>query len=176
MFSNYTACAAFTLDPAQDGQPCHVTPGDRGGATAYGITQATYSRWIGRPALVADMTAIAGDVYRRWYWKPIAGDSLPIGVDLMVFDHGVVDGENESARLLQQAIGLSGSDVDGIIGPYTLGAVSTFLGSNSPFPLIDALVTLQATRYRSLTDYHLFGNDWDARLARRHAAAAAMVV
>jgi lysozyme family protein len=47
-------------------------------------------------------------------------------VDLSVFEMGVDAGIWRSARLLQQALGFTGDEVDGSIGPKTLAAVERF--------------------------------------------------
>jgi lysozyme family protein len=50
---------------------------DRGGATNYGITQATLSLWIGRDATVDDVRNLSVDtaraIYREKYLKPFDG-------------------------------------------------------------------------------------------------------
>lgn len=52
-------------------------PLDRGGATNYGITQATLARWRGRAVTVDDVRALtpeeAGDIYRARYLRPFDG-------------------------------------------------------------------------------------------------------
>lgn len=172
MQGNFRACLAFTLSPQQDGQPYHDTPGDNGGPTAYGITQATWARWIGAPASTAAMRTItpnsAASLYFAWFWKPIAGDLLPVGVDIMCFDFGVTAGENTSARHLQTIVGV---DVDGDIGPLTMAAVN----AQDVRVLIVEMQTAQAAYYRSLDDFDEFGDGWLARTDRRAAAALAML-
>ena len=61
-------------------------PADPGGKTMYGITQATLSNWLGRPASAAEIRnlsrAEAKTIYRDRYWKRVGGDTLPPGIDL----------------------------------------------------------------------------------------------
>lgn len=81
------------------------------------------------PITAEDMAAVAAptvrSIYQVLYWLPVSGPSLPAGVDLMVADMAFNAGAAGSARLLQQVLGLSSSDIDGWIGPETLAAIST---------------------------------------------------
>lgn len=172
MRGNFASCLDFTLLPGNDGQPFHV---DSGGATSWGVTRANWSRWIGRNASVADMKLVTKqmtfDLYYTWFWRTIAGDSLPSGLDLMVFDMGVTCGEPRSAILLQQVLGFTGHDLDGDIGPLTLGRLN---GAESLTDIIDRLSGAQEHYYRGCSTFDVNGNGWLARLARRKAAAHAM--
>jgi lysozyme family protein len=51
------------------------------------------------------------------------GNSLFPGLDLMVFDHGVVAGESTSAMNLQEVLRVT---ADGWIGPQTIGATGNY--------------------------------------------------
>jgi lysozyme family protein len=97
----------------------------------------------------------------------VRGDDLPIAIALMVMDHAVNCGPSVSARILQQAIGLRGEDVDGWIGPETVAAVATA----DPHTLIGRLNSGQAGYYRACRGFAEFGRGWLLRLARRQAAA-----
>ena len=171
--SGFDSSLAFTLLPSNDGQKFHDTPGDPGGATAWGVTQQSWSSWIGRPASIADMQALTatevGSFYRYRYWNTIDGDNLPPGVDLMVFDNGVLSGPVTSAKQLQELLGVK---VDGEIGPITLAAAQ----QSNAYTLITRLRTAQANHYRSLSDFPEFGKGWLSRLDRRADAAMAMLV
>lgn len=172
MQSNFQACLGFTLLPANDGQPFHCTAGDSGAETCWGITRATLSAYRRRPVSAADVQALTrssvAPIYRLFFWIPDGCDRLPAGIDLMVFDHGVVGGEGGSARLLQEAVGVP---ADGEVGPVTLAAIT----ENDPAALIQSLADAQADHYRSLTQFDEFGRGWLARVARRRAAAMAML-
>jgi lysozyme family protein len=170
MKDNFIACLHnFTLLPGNDGQPFHV---DSGGGTSYGVTRANWSRWIKHPASDADMEAITApgttQFYEAWYWKTISGDALPLGVDLMVFDHGIMSGEATSARALQQVVR---STVDGWVGLNTLAQVAKL----DPSVLIGMLAWRQEEYYRSLDSFTINGNGWLARLDRRVIAATGML-
>lgn len=167
----FDPCVAFTLLPANDGQPYHVTLGDAGGATAFGVTRATLSLWLGYTASVEDVRGLTRDdaepIYRALYFDPLAGADLPAGVDLMVFDHGVLSGVGASARLLQNVVGV---EADGQVGPITLAAVH----ARDPLALIGQLAIRQENYYRALADFVRFGRGWLARLQRRHDEAAVL--
>ena len=61
-----------------------------------------------------------GAIYRARYWDAVAGDELPEGLDLAVFDFAVNSGPVRAVAYLQAALGVA---QDGIVGPVTLGAV-----------------------------------------------------
>jgi lysozyme family protein len=171
MLTNYAACLAFVLDPNQDGQPAHLTPGDRGGWTALGVTHITLSAWLGRMATIEDLKALtkdeAGAIYEANYWHPINGDHLPPGVDLMAFDLGVTSGPHNAVTQLQQVLGFTGVDVDGVTGPRTLTAAR----GEDLHSLVGRIANRQELFYRSLADFSRFGRGWLARLNRRTTAA-----
>jgi lysozyme family protein len=173
MADTFDTCLAFTLE-AEGGYV--DDPADPGGATNKGITLATYRQWSDDPdigsAQIKDMTErIARAIYRSLYWNPLRADALPVGVDLSVFDMGVNAGIWGSARLLQQALGFLGDEVDGSIGPETLGAATKCDART----LVDDLAERQTAYYRSLADFDTFGAGWLNRTKARRAAALAMI-
>src|SRR5712671_4904089 len=173
MAEMFDACLAFTL--REEGGYVD-DPADPGGATNMGITLATYRQWSDNPQLgsaqVQDMTERAARaIYRSLYWNPLRADALPIGVDLSVFDMGVNAGIWGSARLLQRALGFTGEEVDGCVGPETLGAVAKC----DPRTLVDDLAGRQVAYYKSLSDFPTFGTAWLSRTQRRQDAALAMI-
>jgi lysozyme family protein len=170
---DFDACLAFTLK--QEGGYSD-DPADPGGATNMGITLATYRQWADDPNLgplqvqdISERTARA--IYRSLYWNPLRADALPAGVDLSVFDMGANAGIWGSARLLQRALGFTGEEVDGCVGPETLGAAAKC----DPRTLVDDLAERQAAYYRSLSDFPSFGRGWLNRTAARREAALAMI-
>jgi len=134
MQDRFEICVAFTL--RQEGGYTD-DPADPGGATNMGITLATYREWSDDPHLgaaqVRDMTLkTARAIYRALYWNRLRADALPPGVDLSVFDMGVNAGIWRSVRLLQQALGFTGEEMDGSIGPETLAAAGVLHDVVSP--------------------------------------------
>jgi lysozyme family protein len=166
---NFDACLAFALRPENDGQPYHVTPGDPGGATAWGVIQTTYDDYRDAHDLhtqsVKLMTpAERSDIYHSTYWT----SGLPRGVDLMVFDFAVTSGPGRSRKFLQAAVG---APADGEIGPQSRAAVA----KHAPAELVKSLAAHQLAFYRSLPTFHLFGGGWTNRTDARKAAALKMV-
>lgn len=101
-------------------------PGDHGGATQYGVTQAVYSAWRKlKTQPVQDVKYItyaeAATIYFEQYWLPMKCDVLPPPVDLVVFDMAINSGNGRAAKMLQTAIGVT---ADGAIGRASLAAVA----------------------------------------------------
>lgn len=146
-------------------------PHDPGGATNLGITQATLSGWLGRPATIAnveDLTpAAAAPIYLARYYNPSHACDCPAGVDLMVFDEAVNQGVGRAICSLQAALGLA---VDGRFGPAALSALR---GADSAH-LVQRIATDREAHYRSLPTFPRFGRGWLARLARTTSLALTM--
>lgn len=176
MIYNFTASFGFML--TQEGGWSN-NPADPGGPTMHGITLASFTSWrrrYGRPDPTAeDLRNISlfeeQQFYRINYWDTVKGDELPDGLDLSVFDFGVNAGPSRSIQLLQEACGLKGADIDGMIGPITIAAAERM----SSFILIALLADKQEHYYRSLPTFPTFGKGWLARTQRRRAAAMALV-
>lgn len=170
--SQFDACMTFTLE--QEGGYSD-TPGDSGGATNFGITQSTLASWRGHVVSAADVQALssgeAGQIYKARYWDVVKGDSLPPGVDLMVFDFGVNAGPGASAKVLQICLEI---DADGQIGPITLAAVA----ADDPHLLIGLLGVAQNNFYQHVVDQNVtdvqFLKGWLGRTERRIALAQQM--
>ena len=146
-----------TVLAAEGGQSNH--PVDPGGLTNYGISQRAY------PTL--DIAALTIDdakaLYRRDYWQPLHGDSLPPGLDLLMLDCAVNQGVVTAIQLLQQALRIQD---DGIIGPKTLSAAAVAMPG-----LLDAFTAERALRYEFNRNEAVFGRGWYRRLLRMHRLA-----
>lgn len=157
---------AFVLRRDFDGQPLHLTAGDSGGWTAWGVTQATaegYARAHGMPEPSLDdmrgwtaATPIVADIYRAPFWDALSCEALPAGVDGMLFDHACGAGPWRAARLFQAILGVA---QDGAIGARTLAAVARW----EPAALVRRIHDERARYYASLPTFHLFGRGWDRR-------------
>lgn len=85
-------------------------PDDPGGATNYGITQATYDVWRRsnglptRPVREISMDEVRA-IYRTRYWEPIRGDELPPPLALATFDLAVNSGVGLARKALREAGG-----------------------------------------------------------------------
>ena len=107
-------------------------PYDPGGPTNLGITLRVYADWKGvgidagslaplKEELQAIPQAAVREIYAARYWRPAGCDDFPPALAFFHFDAAVNHGVTGAIRLLQQAVG---TDVDGEIGPLTLGAVA----------------------------------------------------
>jgi len=146
-------------------------PADHGGRTSRGITQREYDAWRrerGQPTLdvwkaqQADIIAI----YHDEYWEPLC-DMLPPGVDYIVFNNNVLDGPARSAKLLQQALGIT---ADGRIGPITREAIRNANGAD----LIKKLSASSAAFYQGLHQPR-FLKGWLNRVAFVQKNAVSMI-
>ncbi len=100
-----------------------------------GISAATLASWIKPQVLTADMmrhlpAQTVDAIYQVRYWRAVAADQLPAGIDLMVADHAFNAGDAVSARLLQQCLGVK---QDGCIEELTVTAINCVQAT----PLLD---------------------------------------
>jgi lysozyme family protein len=108
-------------------------PQDRGGPTRWGVTQQTYTNYLGRPASVDDVRnmpkAHAEDVYRLFYWDPMNLDLVKnFTLAYLLFDQGVNRGTITVARSFQRVLNVDfGKSLveDGRIGPMTIEAADS---------------------------------------------------
>lgn len=118
-------------------------PADPGGATKYGITIGTLSKWRGKPATKADVKALspdeARDIYRSHYWSAVKGDDLPAGVDALAFDIAVNHGVGRWKQWAPIIKGLSAKDA------------------------VRAISERRRRFYRSLPTFKTFGKGWMRR-------------
>jgi len=106
-------------------------PVDRGGPTNYGITQATLSNWLGRPASIYDVTTMSEEtaraIYRLNYFVKPGYDAIADApLQALMFDFAVNSGPAAATKALQvalQKMGLYPDTADGVIGPQTRQAL-----------------------------------------------------
>lgn len=169
MDSTFDACLEFTL-AEEGGYSDH--PSEPRLATNHGITLARLRRFLRDPGLQPDdIRHIACGTVRALYltdfWNRTRCDALPAGIDLMVFDHAVNAGPDRAARALQLACGHRRAEIDGAVGPDTMGRVALA----DRLTLLDALTAMQRTCYRQTAAFGLLGEGWLARLDRRRTRA-----
>jgi len=146
-------------------------PRDPGGRTSRGITAERWAEWRQtHPGLPADVwqapQAVVEAIYREKYWDVMECDKLPVGVDYAVFDFGVNSGPARSAKFLQEIVG---ADVDGEIGPETLGKTR----DANPSSVINELCDDRMAFLRGLSTWGTFGRGWTNRVTGVRAAALA---
>jgi len=150
----FAAALKFTLD--QEGRIFEDVPGDPGGATKWGITQADFDLWRHQHGMGTKSVADASEqeittVYADHYWVPLQCAKLPAAVALEVFDAGVNVGASRSALWLQAVLGV---ERDGFIGTTTLAAVTTYVAKHSAQLLAEAHLVRRRAYYRDLAQGH----------------------
>jgi len=102
------------------------------------------------------------------YWDRVQGDSLPAGVDYMVFDFAVNAGVSRASRMLQNILFVAS---DGIIGPNTLRAAA----QRDPKELIEVYSEDRRLFYSQLPTFSVFGKGWLRRVDDVKAHALKML-
>ena len=145
-----------------DGQPLHITPGDPGGATSWGVTYATWAGWQQlhrQPASLAVFKTLGKDdfqpLYRAQYWNSIRCSSLG-AIGIMMFDCAVNCGPGHAAGFLQTVLGVT---VDREIGPLTVATYTTM----DPAKLARALCSQREDYYQHCPNAQYFCKGWDRR-------------
>ena len=119
-------------------------PDDRGGATKYGITQATLASWRGKAVTKLDVKNLtveeARDIYYKRYvvapgFDKVLALSPTIGCELV--DAGVLSGPARPVKWLQRVLNAMNNKgilypdviVDGQLGPKTIKTLELYLKS-----------------------------------------------
>ncbi len=140
---------------------------DKGGATKFGVTQATLSDWRKRPVTVEDVRALteteARDIYRNVYAiRPGLVKLTSEAVLELTVDCAVNHGPKEAVKMLQEAARVF---PDGSFGPKTESAANRM----NPSVLYQRLCAVRARFYgRIITRDHSqaeFAAGWLNRLA-----------
>lgn len=129
-------------------------PNDPGRATNWGISQRTYPN-LDIKALTREQ-AVA--LYRRDFYEPIGGDSLPEGVAYQLLDTAINSGINTALRMLQRAIGVAD---DGHIGPVTLAAIK----ATEPHDLVLRFLAERLDFMTRCSGWPTFSRGWTRRVA-----------
>jgi lysozyme family protein len=131
--------------------------------TKYGISAAAYPNEDIAGLTLERAQALA----KARYWDPLKLDQVDPRIAFQVFDTAYNGGY--AAKWLQQAAGLTGSAVDGSIGPATLAAIA----SQDPDKVI---MRFDACRLEYLTDcatWPTYSRGWTKRVAANLRRAAA---
>lgn len=146
-------------------------PADTGGATMYGVTQATYNSW--RKALKRTQQPVkkithdeAFNLYKAMYWDEAGCDKLPWPISYMVFDAAVNSGPSRAVKWLQEAVKVK---QDGIIGPKTLKAIEDETAKGDGvliYRLIDARVKFLTNLIKNKPSQIAFMFGWWRRTIR----------
>jgi len=140
---------------------------DKGGKTNLGITQYTYNNWNkkhNKP--LKDVYKItrqeADQIYKEEYWNIIKGDQLPPNVAHIMLSQALLDGPQDSIRLVQKLLGLK---VDGIMGSDTINKIKR-LTVNGDIKLAKAIANKQIYRLKTDEDADKFGKGWNNRVQK----------
>ena len=137
-------------------------PADPGGMTNLGVTQRVWEEWVGHPVDEKEMRSLTPEkvapMYKKKYWDKVAGDELPSGVDMAVFDCCVNSGPGRAAKMLQRVLGLT---EDGAIGPNTLSKALSIDSSK----LIADYNAARLAFLQALPTWATFGKGWSNRVA-----------
>ena len=147
-------------------------PSDPGGQTNLGVTQAVYSRWIGRNATEAEMRGLTKEdvnpIYKRWYFDAVRGDELPVGIDYSVCDIAINSGPGRAVKMLQKAVGAT---QDGQLGPMTLEAIE----EADDIDTVQKLHYIRQDFYEGLKHFEQFGKGWTRRNTEVAVTAQKMI-
>ena len=169
MSADFQRALAFVLK-AEGGYTNH--PSDRGGPTNKGILQHEYDQYRrdnGLPSAdVRDiLNAEVEDIYLHDYWLAGRCDRMPWPVGLAHFDACVNVGVAQAAKFLQRMVGTRD---DGVVGPLTLGALTSALERASPGALAARLARQRIPFYRALAkrdpEQRVFLQGWLNRVSK----------
>ena len=122
---------------------------DHGGATSFGITEAT-ARASGYSGDMRELTKDqASEIYHRKYWRFTPLDDQRVATKLM--DLSVNLGPGRATRLAQQALNQmdAGVEVDGIYGPLTESTIN----SVAPGQFLEHLIQVSIDHYSAVVHH-----------------------
>lgn len=132
-------------------------PRDNGGETMWGITVKVARANGYFEDMEAMPQSVAKGIYKRMYWDAIKADQLPASCRYDVFDAAVNSGVTQAIKWLQRSVSVPD---DGILGPFTLQAVSV-VGND-----IKARFNAHRLEFMaSLPTWPAFGRGWARRIA-----------
>lgn len=140
---------------------------DAGKATKYGITQATLSEWMGRPASVDDVMRLteheAREIFREQYIvRPGFLSIENEAVRALAVDCGVNHGVSRAVKMLQEA---AHAFPDGIFGPNTKQAVNRMTAAVLYRRLCAERVRLYGQIITKNPSQAVFAAGWASRVA-----------
>lgn len=142
-------------------------PDDPGGPTMDGITIKTLSAWRKAPVSVEELRLLKSDernaILTAQYADTIRFNDLPVGLDYCVLDCSVNSGPNRAGRMLQEILGMTGRDIDGVIGAHTLDVLT---GKRYVSDQINLYCEARLKFMKSLKNWRSFKNGWTKRVER----------
>lgn len=146
-------------------------PKDKGGRTAYGVTQKTYDAFRAKRGLpdkdVWDITQEEIDaIYWEMFWVPAKCDILPDPLDLVVFDSSVQHGPSRAIKWLQAALGVN---PDGMFGPKSVQALHEEIAADLIDSLVSSFISIREQFYKDIISRDStqlkFERGWGNRMA-----------
>ena len=133
-------------------------PRDTGGETMWGVTIAVAraNGYTGTMRALPQSVAMA--IYKKDYWDAVQADNLPDAARYAVFDAAVNSGVRQSAKWLQQALGVN---QDGVISKQTLAAAQAFDGRELAAKMLGARLQFMT----NIPSWPTFGKGWARRIA-----------
>jgi lysozyme family protein len=138
-------------------------PKDPGGATNFGILQRDWPQ--------VDIATVTRSQAISWYQPNYWNKAPYVGiasqqVATKLFDMHVNLGLASAMTIAQQALGFSGSDVDGCMGPHTLAGINAAAGAN----FLADVANLLTLHYKELEQRNpslaAFDRGWTARATK----------
>lgn len=146
-------------------------PADRGGATMYGVTQATYNSFrkkMSRPlqSVAKISKEEAKELYLKEYWEAASCHKLPWPISYLVFDAAVNSGVKRAVDWLQTGLH---TQRDGKVGPKTIQTAEKALSEGNTAALlgiVDARTVFLARLVQSKPSQAAFLLGWWRRTQR----------
>ncbi len=156
----------FIFLPEQDGHQQDSAPGETF-RTSWGVTQPTWddavSKGIVRGDLANATQAQAGNVMLALFFNAMRLSSLPTAVGFCLFCDATLTGPGHVAALLQRLVGMTGRDIDGVIGDHTLAAVNRWIDVHGQTALVDAIIKADLIYLAALRNAPKYGRGWRRR-------------
>jgi lysozyme family protein len=147
-------------------------PDGRAGSTMLGVTQASWESFVGKRVTQEKMKSLTvhdvAPIYKKKYWDAVKGDSLPTGLDYLMFDFAVNAGPGRAIKLMQECLQVN---ADGVIGRITLKAIA----ETDPHELIERFSDRKEEYYKSLKHFETYGKGWLRRVAEVKVNASEML-
>lgn len=146
-------------------------PDDKGGATNMGVTIRTLAAWRGGEVSEEDVRNLtreeADAIYFINYYSACRCSEMPARMAMVVYNCAVLSGPKRAVEFVQKgfnALGLHANggplEVDGVLGPMTMGA----LRKTDASALSEAFMDVQEAYLRGLDTFPTFGAGWLNRM------------
>lgn len=132
--------------------------------TKYGVAAHAYPNLDIKNLTLAD----AKTIQKRDYWDKVAGDTMPAGVDLSVFDMAYNAGPARSLAILKKALGSAATTAAG------LAMVASVTGDK--VGLIKAFAAMRLSFYQGLKTFVTYGRGWSRRAAECEALSVRLAL